>query len=144
MLNRSKLWAATLLLGVFAAGIAIGGPTWSAFNDGRSDNERSRRSDTSDSKNHGRRSYSERLQEELGLTPEQRAAADSILDRQQAEMREAWRVLRTQIDTLRQHISTEIMEMLDEEQQEKYSEMLERSRRRGDRERAPGESGNHE
>lgn len=144
MLNRSKLWAVTLLLGVFAAGIAIGGPTWSAFNDGRPDEERSRRSNSSDSRNRGHKSYSERLQEDLGLTPEQRAATDSILDRQQAEMRAAWREMRAQIDTLRQHISTEIMEVLNEEQQEKYAEMLARSRRRGDRERAPGENRDHE
>jgi hypothetical protein len=143
MLNRSKLWAATLLLGVFAAGIAVGGPAWNEFNYDRSD-ERSRRGDSSESRDRRHKSYSERLQEELVLTAEQRTAVEAILERRQSEMREAWRQMNTQIDTLRQHISNEIMAVLDEGQQEKYRELLAHSRRRGDRERAPRENRNHE
>lgn len=142
MLNRSKLWAATLLIGVFAAGIAIGGPVWNAFGDDRSD-QRGRRggsSSSSESRDRGHRSYSDHLQEDLGLTTDQRAAIDSILAESQSDMREVWRDMRSKIDTLRSDVSVEIMQLLDEEQQTKYGEMLERSRRRGDRERASREN----
>ncbi len=146
MLNRSKLWAATLLIGVFAAGIAVGGPVWNAFGDDRSD-QRGRRgsaSDSSESRDRGHRSYSDHLQEDLGLTTDQRAAIDSILAESQSEMRAVWREMRSTIDTLRQDVPDEIMQLLDEEQQAKYGEMLERSRRRGDRERASRENRYHE
>lgn len=135
MLNRSKLWAAMLLLGVFAAGIAIGGPAWGAFADDRND-ERDSRGGSSESRNRERRSYSEHLQEDLNLTAEQRSAVDSILAVSQSDMRTVWREMRAQIDTLRQAVSDDIMQLLDADQQTKYGEMLERSRRRGERDRA--------
>ena len=136
MLNRPKLRAVLLLLGVFAAGIAVGGPGWSALNDGRHD-DRGRRGSSSDSHSRERKSYSEHLQEDLNLTVEQRTAVDSILQESQSDMRQVWKEMRAEIDTLRRDVSDEIMKLLDEEQQTKYSEMLERSRRRGNRERAP-------
>lgn len=139
MLNRSKLWAATLLIGVFAAGIAIGGPVWSTFGDDVHDG-RGRRGGSSDSRDREHKSYSEHLQEDLSLTVEQRAAVDSILAASQADMRTAWRDLRARIDTLRHDVAEEIMQLLDAEQQAKYSEMIERSRRRGDRERESREN----
>jgi hypothetical protein len=143
MLNRSKLWAATLLIAVFATGIAVGGPTWSAFSDdGRGD--RGRRGGSSDSRDREHKSYSEHLQEDLSLTVEQRAAVDSILAVSQADMRSAWRDLRARIDTLRQDVAEEIMQLLDEEEQAKYSERIERSRRRGDRERESRENRYHD
>lgn len=136
MLNRSKLWAAMLLCGAFAAGVAVGGPAWHAFGNGGPDG-RGRRSVASEPRDRERRSYSEHLQEVLNLTAEQRAAVDSILDENQSEMRQVWREMRAEIDTLRVDVTSAIMKLLDEEQQTKYSELLERSRRRGDREREP-------
>ena len=143
MLNRSKLWATTLLFGVFAAGIALGGPAWSALRDNEQ-NDRSRRGSSSESRGRERKSYSEHLQEDLNLTVEQRAAVDSILSVSQSDMRTAWRDLRARIDTLRQNVSEEIMLRLDDEQQTKYREMLERSRRRGERERESRENRNND
>jgi len=147
MLNRSRLWAMTLLLAVFAAGVAIGGPTWNALsNDGQ--DERGRREST-DQRDRGRsdgdgHSYSDHLQEAVNLTAHQRSAVDSILNESQSEMRDVWRGMRAQIDTLRQGVSVEIMQLLDEEQQMRYRELIARSNRRGDRERAPKENRNHE
>ena len=144
MLNRSKLWAAMLLLGVFAAGIAVGGTAWSALNDDRNDDRGRRGGGSSESRDREHRSYSENLQEDLNLTVEQRAAVDSILQESQSDMRQVWREMRAEIDTLRQDVAIEIMQLLDDEQQAKYQEMLDRSRRRGDRERAPRNNRHYE
>ncbi len=147
MLNRSRLWAMTLLLAVFAAGVAIGGPTWNALsNDGQDERGRSESTDQRDrerSEGDGH-SYSDHLQEAVNLTADQRSAVDSILNESQSEMRDVWRGMRAQIDTLRQGVSVEIMQLLDEEQQTQYRELIARSNRRGDRERAPKETRNHE
>jgi hypothetical protein len=143
MLNRSKLWATTLLIGVFAAGIAVGGPVWGALGDDGHDG-RNRRGGSAESRGRERKSYSEHLQEDLNLSLEQRAAVDSILALSQSDMRTAWRDLRARIDTLRQDVAEEIMLLLDAEQQAKYREMIEQSRRRGDRERAPKDNRHHD
>jgi hypothetical protein len=90
----------------------------------RADNDRGRR-----------RSYADRLQEDLSLKPEQRAAVDSILAGREAEMHDLWEEMRPQFDALRESIRTEIMKVLDEGQQEKYQALIERGRHRGDRER---------
>jgi hypothetical protein len=137
----------TLLFAVFAAGIAIGGPTWNALRNGSQDE--GGRSESTNQRDRGRtggdgHSYSDHLQEALGLTAEQRTAVDSILDASQSEMRDLWRAMRSQIDTLRQGVSVGIMQLLDEEQQTKYRELIARSNRRGDRERAPRENRDHE
>lgn len=135
MLDRSRLWAMTLLIAVFAAGAAIGGPTWKVLTkDGRPEPDRHADAEQRDRKH---LSYSDHLQEELKLTPDQRAAVDSILDSSQSEMRAAWREMRARVDTLRGDVSNEIMKLLDEEQQTKYRDLIARSNRRGDRERAP-------
>lgn len=126
----------TLLLAVFAAGVAIGGPAWNAFSDERP-YDRDTRGGTSDSRGRRHTSYSDHLQEELILTTEQRTAIDSILEGRQEEMHDVWSEMRARIDTLRQHISSQIMEVLDDDQQEHYREMIASSNRRGDRERAP-------
>ena len=143
MLNRSRLWAMTLLLAVFAAGTVVGGLSWNVLSED-SQEERSRQEST-DQRDRGReRSYSDRLQEALSLTADQRAAVDSVLDASQSAMRVVWRAMRSQIDTLRQDVSVEIMQLLDEEQQTSYRELIARSNRRGDRERATRENRNHE
>jgi Spy/CpxP family protein refolding chaperone len=137
----------TLLLSVFAAGIALGGPTWDALsNDGQDGRDRRESTDQRDRERGGEdgHSYSDHLQEALSLTAEQRAAVDSVLEEGQSDMREVWRAMRAQIDTLRQAVSVDIMQLLDEEQQTKYQELIARSNRRGDRERAPKENRNHE
>ncbi len=134
MLSRSKLWAVALLLATFAAGATVGAAVVSVWNSGkvataprssgRGDHERGRRP-----------SYAERLQSELDLTAEQRAALDAILERRETEMRELWAQMRPQYDALRETIRAEIMEVLDETQRQRYQTLIERSRSRGERER---------
>jgi Spy/CpxP family protein refolding chaperone len=133
MLSRSKVWAAALLLAVFAAGATVGAAVITAWNPlkpsvsrsgGRGDHDRGRRP-----------SYAERLQLELNLTTEQRAAVDAILEEREAEMRELWAQMKPQYDALRETVRTEIMEVLDPEQQERFRALIERSRSRGERER---------
>jgi hypothetical protein len=143
MLNRSKLLATTLLLGVFAAGIAIGGPAWGALTEDRT-YDRGTRNGSSESRDREHRSYSELLQAELNLSAGQRAAVDSILASNQSDMRVVWREMRARIDTLRQDVVEEIMQLLREDQQTRYRELLERSRRRGERERATRNDRQHE
>ncbi len=135
MLNQSKIWAVALLVAVFAAGVVIGGPLWEVLSGDRPAgvNERGR---PPDSRGRERRSYSDHLQEELDLTAEQRSAMDSILEMNQDEMQMVWRELRARIDTLRQEISSEVMVFLTEQQRERYRAMIERSKNRGDRDRA--------
>jgi hypothetical protein len=134
MLSKSKTWAVALLLGMFVAGAAIGaGATMllappsdvaAARPDARADGDRSRR-----------RSYAERLQADLDLSPEQRAAVDSIVAGREAEMQALWQEMRPRFDALRESIRTEIMAVLNERQQETYQALIERNRHKGDRER---------
>jgi gas vesicle protein len=134
MLSKGKAWAAALLVGVFVAGAAIGAAVTTLMapqdqvvasrTDARADSDRGRR-----------RGYAERLQDDLNLSPEQRASVDAILAEREAEMRELWEDMRPRFDALRESIRIEIMELLDESQQEKYQALIERARHRGDRER---------
>jgi len=143
MLNRSKFWAVSLLLTVFVSGVAVGGPVWNTIYD-RGTPGGGRRGGPPESREHGRRSFAEHLQGDLNLSTAQRTAVDSILAESQDAMHEAWAVLRSQLDTLRQDVSDEIMQLLDDEQAETFREMIARSRRRGDREREPRENRYHE
>ena len=80
-------------------------------------------------------SYAERLEADLSLTAAQRAAVDTILARRESDMQDLWREMQPRLDALRDTIRTKIMDVLDDEQQQKYRELLERSRHRGERDR---------
>ncbi len=131
MLNRSKLWAAVLLITVFAAGVTVGGAAFSAWGKRDGDIDRRERVDERER----RPSYAERLEADLGLTAGQREMVDTILARRQVEMRELWQEMRPQFDALRDTIRNKIMDVLTDEQKQAYNELLERSSRRGDRDR---------
>jgi hypothetical protein len=115
MMDSSRLWAATLLLAVFAAGAVFGGVASRALGIGDP--------------------TPEVLEIELTLTMEQRAEVDSILQRQQSEMQLLWSQMRPQFDALREGVREQIMAILYEDQQARYRELIARSDRRGDRER---------
>ncbi len=132
MINRSILWAATLLLAVFAAGAVFGGVVSRASGIGYPAPEERRRDRTEPTR---RPNYAERLEIELSLTTEQRAEVDSILQRQQSELQLLWSEMRPQVDALRDGVREQIMEILYEDQQARYRELIARSDRRGDRER---------
>lgn len=131
MLNRSKLWAAGLLAAAFVAGTAVGAAVTATW-DRRDAAAESRRHERDDRGRQG--GYAERLEASLGLTPEQRLAVDSILDRQQTAMRSLWAEYSPKFDELRQDVRNQIMEILDDEQQKTYRELIARSDRRRERE----------
>jgi len=133
MLNKSKLWAGLLLLAVFAAGGAIGGVVSAAWGRGAASEAETRR-DRSDREDRTRGGYAERLEALLNLSPDQRAEVDSVLARQQRAMRELWEEVNPKFDSLRHEVRVEIMEILDEQQRERYRELVAQSDRRRDRE----------
>ncbi len=117
MLNKSKLWAVALLIATFVAGVATGGAVSAAMGH-----------DDGDGRREGRRAgYSERLQQELALTPTQRASVDTILDRRQTAMRELWQGVAPRFDSLRTQIRGEIMQVLDERQRTMFAAMIGKS-----------------
>lgn len=83
--------------------------------------------DDYDGRRHGSRehvSYTDRLEAELALTSAQRESVQVILDRRGEAMHELWNEYRPLLDTLRDQIRGEIMSLLDEKQQETFSEMI--------------------
>jgi Spy/CpxP family protein refolding chaperone len=130
MLNRSKSLAVSLLAATFFLGVAVGGVALAAWGDRSDDRERRPRE---------RQSYSEILERELSLTSAQRESVEVILARRQQVMTDMWAEIGPRFDSLRDQIRVEITQVLDEEQQAKYQDMITRSERyRGGRER-----GNH-
>ncbi len=125
MLNRSKLWAVGLLLAVFAAGIAVGGAVSAAW--GNDDSPRAEARERSRDDRRSRVSYGDRLQEALDLSAEQREAVDGILARRQTAMDELWGKVRPEFKALWEDVRNEILNVLDEQQQVAYRELLARS-----------------
>ena len=131
MLNRSKLWATGLLVAVFVTGAAVGGGMSQAWRGNGDDT-----GDTGgDGSNRERPSYVERLAGHLDLTESQQVEVQSILARRESDMAELWQDVRPKFDALRDTIRTKIMDVLTEEQQQKYRELQEHGSRRGERDR---------
>lgn len=118
MLNRSKLWAAGLLLAAFAAGIAVGGAVSAAWGDNARDGEPDR---------NRRVGYAERLQAELHLSVSQRDSVDAILEQREEQMDAMWREIAPRFDSLRTAIRGEIMTLLDDGQRERFRALIARS-----------------
>jgi len=124
-MQRSKSYALMFLLGAFIAGGALGFTA---------DRVMSR-------EKHGRsgRPSLDRMARELSLNPTQRARFDSITSRSRARMRELWRPLRPQMDSvgkiakaLSDSTHEELKRMLTPSQAAKLDEMRERGRRRAE------------
>ena len=131
-MQRSKSYALLLLLAAFIGGIALGyagDRVLSHKKHGRSD-----------------RPSRERMAKELNLTPTQRTQFDSIMNVRRTQMRELFRPIRPQMDSL-QNIAKamgdttheQLKKILTPEQAKKLDEMRDRMRRR-DAERARGDS----
>ncbi len=131
MFNRSKLWATGLLVAMFVTGAAVGGGMSQAWR-GNGDIAGSTGRDSTDRE---RPSYVERLTAHLDLTESQQAEVESIVARRESDMAELWRDVRPKFDALRDTIRTKIMDVLTEEQQQKYRELLDHGSRRGERDR---------
>ena len=113
-MNRSKLVASGLLLGVFVAGSIVGGAA-SALAD-RNENESKR----------PRRPYQEVLQEKLDLTAEQRESIEVILQDWRSGVHELWDERGRKLEEIRQGTRAEIVDALDERQVEVYRAMISR------------------
>jgi hypothetical protein len=119
MFDRSKLWAISLLLAAFAAGIAVGGAAGVTF--GERDGNRDR--DARRSRPREAISYLDRLNRDLALSPTQRDSVSAILKRYDEPMRELWRRERQQVDSMRMEVRGQIAALLDEQQREQYQVM---------------------
>jgi hypothetical protein len=115
MFSKSKALAWSLLAVTFLLGVAAGGIAMAAWDD--DDESRRRRA-------HERVSYSDRLQQELALTPAQRESVNVILERREEQMRLLWSEVHPQFDTLRAQIRAEIINVLDDQQREQFAEMI--------------------
>jgi Spy/CpxP family protein refolding chaperone len=131
-MQRSKSYALVFLLAAFLAGGALGFTIdrWISHQHGR-----------------GERPSRDRMAKELNLTPQQRTQFDSIMNTRRTQMRELFKPIRPQLDSL-QKIAREMGDSTHEQlkriltpaQATKLDEMRERGRRRaaereGDRDR---------
>ena len=123
---RSKLWAGAVITAAFLAGVAVGVAAIAAL--GGRERERS-----------PRLSYIDRLDRELNLTAEQRDSVVAILRRHDATTKEIWRESRQRFNQVRAQLRADIMNVLNEEQRERYKAFIARSdclraaRERGER-----------
>ena len=135
-MQRSKSYALLFLLAAFAVGAAFGYTVdrYMLHGHGRAD-----------------RPSRDRVAKELNLTPQQRVQFDSIMNGRRVQMRELFKPIRPQMDSL-QKIAKEIGDstheqlkrVLTREQGKKLDEMRDRMRRRNaeraraDSDRTPG------
>lgn len=135
-MQRSKSYALLFLLAAFAVGTAFGFTVdrYMRHGHGRSD-----------------RPSRDRIAKDLNLTPQQRVQFDSIMNGRRVQMRELFKPIRPQMDSL-QKIAKEIGDstheqlkrVLTPEQGKKLDEMRDRMRRRNaeraraDSDRTPG------
>ena len=124
-MQRSKSFALLVLLAAFVAGIALGytGDRLLTRDD------------------HGRRDRPsrDRVAKELNLTPAQRTQFDSIMTSRRAQMRELWKPLRPQMDSVQQLAKAvsdstheQLKRILTPAQAAKLDAMRERGRRRAE------------
>ena len=124
-MQRSKSYALMLLLGAFIAGAALGFTADRLM--------------TQEKHGRGGRPSLDRMAKELELTPAQRAQFDSITSRRRAQMRELWKPLRPQMDSVQQLAKAvsdstheQLKRILTPEQAAKLDAMRERGRKRAD------------
>ena len=122
-MQRSKSYALLFLIGALIAGIAIGITV-----------DRYLMRDGHDHR--GRRSGLDRMSKELSLTAAQRAQVDSIMTRRRTQMREIFKPLRPQIDSIQKigkvisdSTHEQLKRVLTAEQGKKLDEMRERARK---------------
>ena len=134
-MQRSKSYALLFLIGALIAGIAIGMTVDRYFmHDGHD--------------RRGPRSGLDRMSKELDLTAVQRAQADSIMTRRRTQMRELYKPLRPQLDSLQKigkvlsdSTHEQLKRVLTPEQGKKLDEMRERGRKEAAEMRARRDSG---
>jgi len=133
MFNRSKALAAALLVATFLLGAAVGSVAFAAW--GR-DNGRRQRPEPRE-----RVSFAERLERDLGLTTAQRESVEVIMQRRDSAMRDVWRQMEPQFNSLRSQINNEILTVLDETQRAAFEQM---NARADSARRPPDRRGEHD
>lgn len=125
-MQRSKWYALVFLLGAFVAGAAIGYAAERAMGHGRPSR-------------HGSRSPLDRMSRDLDLTPQQRAAFDTILENREKQMRQLFAPIQPQMDSLIRigkvigdSTHEQLKRVLTREQQVKFDRLRAESRKRGD------------
>ena len=122
-MQRSKVLALIALLGALVVGGAFGFTADRVL--GRDP-----------CKNPGDRSALRRfLAQELALTPTQRVAVDSILDKRHRDMSSVIAPVKPKLDSIRDAARAEINKVLDEKQRRRFQELVEESKRRKEGER---------
>jgi Spy/CpxP family protein refolding chaperone len=131
-MQRSKSYALLFLLAAFVAGIAVGYTGDRLFHHGGGRGDRPSR---------------DRMAKEFKLSPQQRTQFDSIMNIRRTQMRELFKPIRPQMDSLQtiakamgDSTHEQLKRILTPEQGKKLDEMRERMRRR-DSTRARGDSG---
>ena len=75
------------------------------------------------------------LAEELKLTPTQRVAVDSILDKRHRDMSVVIAPVKPRLDSIRNAARAEINKLLDEKQRRRFQKLIEESKRHDEKER---------
>jgi len=134
-MQRSKSYALLFLIGAFLAGIAIGVTADRAFSRDGHDHRTSQ-------------SGLDRMSKELDLNATQRAQVDSIMTRRRVQMRELFKPLRPQIDSIQKigrvisdSTHEQLKRVLTPDQGKKLDEMRDRSRKEAAEMRARRDSG---
>lgn len=117
---RSKAIAATVLLGTFLAGAAVGVAADRALSRGRP----SRAADE--------RAMREGFAKHLSLSVDQRRHVDSVLDWRRTRTRELMQRNRPALDSIRDSADVLIRQVLDSTQRSKLTALMERNRRQSD------------
>jgi len=112
MFNRSKLWAAALLVAVFGAGAMAG---W-AIQASADDRGRNRRRGTDAMVNY--------LAGELDLTAAQRDSVRAVFDRHRPAMKALWETVHPRMDSLRAAMRVAIAGQLTPAQQRTYQKLI--------------------
>lgn len=108
-MTKPKMKATGLLFAVFVSGIAVGGAGAAL-------------ADRTEPPPPPRPTYAERLEEELGLTPEQRAFVEEAMTRYTRAVHDIEISIRPIHDSIGRGTREEIMGILDEHQQALYAE----------------------
>jgi hypothetical protein len=115
MLNRSKVWAITLLAAVFVAGGAVAWGVEDLVDDRRRDGRR-----------RGTDAMVAFLDEKLDLRPAQRESVRAVFVQHRAAMDSIWREVHPRVDSVRAAMRAEISAQLDSLQRERYAQLIAR------------------
>lgn len=115
-MTGSRLSAALLLVGVFAAGAATGAVGMSQYSHRQADARQQRGPDE----------YLQRLTRELSLDETQHGKVKQVLDTYAPQMESLWAETRPRFETMRTELRRDISALLTAAQRTRYEEMIRR------------------